>query len=48
MFYEFIEYVRVFEKNVKVFFGGMDKVEIIDYYNMWDDYEKVCICFVLR
>ncbi|XP_052706315.1 methyltransferase-like protein 27 isoform X2 [Crassostrea angulata] len=35
-----MEYTRAFEKNAKVFSGGMDKVQIIDFYNMWDDYEK--------
>lgn len=42
------EDARAFQTNAKVFSGGMDKVQIIDYYNMWDDYEKVRTGFVLR
>lgn len=34
------EDARAFQTNAKVFSGVMDKVQIIDYYNMWDDYEK--------
>lgn len=45
-FTENTEDARAFQTNAKVFSGGMDKVQIIDYYNMWDDYEKVRSGFV--
>lgn len=47
-FTENTEDTRAFQTNAKVFSGGMDKVQIIDYYNMWNDYEKVRTGFVLR
>lgn len=47
-FTENTEDAMAFQTNAKVFSGGMDKVQIIDYYNMWNDYEKVRTVFVLR
>nr|XP_022340018.1 methyltransferase-like protein 27 [Crassostrea virginica] len=34
------EDTRAFLTTAKVFSGGLDKVQIIDFYNTWDDYEK--------
>jgi hypothetical protein len=35
--------VEAFQTNARVFSGGMDKVQVIDYYNTWDGYESVSI-----
>ncbi|XP_048746196.1 methyltransferase-like protein 27 isoform X2 [Ostrea edulis] len=31
--------IEAFQTNARVFSGGMDKVQVIDYYNTWDGYE---------